>query len=55
MQVKQVHISVNFDAKSVVELDGKSYNYYGKIIGKDPESYIIMSAHYDSSFCRIPR
>ena len=41
---------VNFDAKSVVELDGKSYNYYGKIIGKDPESYIILSAHYDSYF-----
>jgi Iap family predicted aminopeptidase len=41
---------VNFDAKSVVEFDGKSYNYYGKIIGKDPESYIILSAHYDSYF-----
>ena len=27
-----------------------SYNYYGKIIGKDPESYIILSAHYDSYF-----
>ncbi|MBS4224706.1 M28 family peptidase [Lederbergia citrea] len=41
---------VNFDAKSVVEFDGKTYNYYGKIIGKDPESYIILSAHYDSYF-----
>jgi Iap family predicted aminopeptidase len=41
---------VNFDAKSVVKFDGKSYNYYGKIIGKDPESYIILSAHYDSYF-----
>ena len=28
----------------------RSYNYYGKIIGKDPESYIILSAHYDSYF-----
>ncbi|MCK1999137.1 M28 family metallopeptidase [Psychrobacillus psychrodurans] len=31
-------------------MDGKSYNYYGKIIGKDPDSYIILSAHYDSYF-----
>lgn len=41
---------VNFDAKSVVEFDQETYNYYGKIIGKDPESYIILSAHYDSYF-----
>ncbi|QGM32403.1 M28 family peptidase [Bacillus sp. N3536] len=43
-------IKVKFDAKSSVEMDGKSYNYYGKIVGKDPESYIILSAHYDSYF-----
>ncbi|MEI4770136.1 M28 family peptidase [Psychrobacillus sp. FJAT-51614] len=43
-------IKVKFDAKSTVKMDGKSYNYYGKIIGKDPESYIILSAHYDSYF-----
>ena len=43
-------VKVNFDAKSVVKFDGKTYNYYGKIIGKDPESYIILSAHYDSYF-----
>ncbi|WP_338470910.1 M28 family peptidase [Niallia sp. XMNu-256] len=43
-------LKVNFDAKSTVNFDGKSYNYYGKIIGKDPESYIILSAHYDSYF-----
>ncbi|MGE7980745.1 MULTISPECIES: M28 family peptidase [unclassified Psychrobacillus] len=43
-------IKVKFDAKSTVEMDGKSYNYYGKIVGKDPESYIILSAHYDSYF-----
>ncbi|MFJ7936242.1 M28 family peptidase [Sporosarcina sp. NPDC096371] len=43
-------MKVHFDAKSVVEFDGKTYNYYGKIIGKDPESYIILSAHYDSYF-----
>ncbi|SES36883.1 M28 family peptidase [Psychrobacillus sp. OK032] len=43
-------MTVKFDAKSTVKLDGKTYNYYGKIIGKDPESYIILSAHYDSYF-----
>ncbi|TQR21842.1 M28 family peptidase [Psychrobacillus vulpis] len=43
-------LKVKFDAKSTVKFDGKSYNYYGKIIGKDPESYIILSAHYDSYF-----
>ena len=43
-------MTVKFDAKSTVKFDGKSYNYYGKIIGKDPESYIILSAHYDSYF-----
>ncbi len=43
-------IKVNFDAQSTVELNGKTYNYYGKIIGKDPDSYIILSAHYDSYF-----
>ena len=43
-------ITVDFDAKSTVTFDGKTYNYHGKIIGKDPESYIIYSAHYDSYF-----
>lgn len=43
-------LTVKFDAKSTVKMDGKTYNYYGKIIGKDPESYIILSAHYDSYF-----
>lgn len=43
-------MTVKFDAKSIVKMDGKSYNYYGKIIGKDPDSYIILSAHYDSYF-----
>lgn len=42
--------TVSFDAKSTVTLDQETYNYYGKIIGKDPESYIILSAHYDSYF-----
>lgn len=43
-------VKVKFDAKSTVKMDGKSYNYYGKIIGEDPDSYIILSAHYDSYF-----
>lgn len=41
---------VNFDAESIVTFDQPTYNYYGKIIGKDPESYIILSGHYDSYF-----
>ncbi|WP_313893393.1 M28 family peptidase [Psychrobacillus sp.] len=43
-------LTVKFDAKSTVKFNGKAYNHYGKIIGKDPESYIILSAHYDSYF-----
>ncbi len=42
--------TVTFDAKSTVTFDQQAYNYYGKIIGKDPDSYIILSAHYDSYF-----
>ena len=43
-------ITVKFDAKSKVKLNQKSYNIVGKIIGKDPDSMILMSAHYDSYF-----
>lgn len=50
LEANKNKLSVKFDAKSTVKMDGKSYNYYGKIIGKDPESYIILSAHYDSYF-----
>ncbi|PIC96813.1 peptidase [Sporosarcina sp. P26b] len=42
--------TVKFDAKSTVKMDGEAYNYYGKIVGKDPESYILLSGHYDSYF-----
>lgn len=42
--------TVKFDAKSNVKMDGEAYNYYGKIVGKDPESYILLSGHYDSYF-----
>ena len=43
-------LTVDLDAKSTVEMNQKTYNYHGKIVGKDPESYIIYSAHYDSYF-----
>ena len=46
----QEKFMVKFDAKSTVEMDAETYNYYGKIVGKDPESYILLSAHYDSYF-----
>lgn len=41
---------VRLDAKSIVTFDQETFNYHGKIIGKDPDSYIILSAHYDSYF-----
>lgn len=43
-------LQVDFDAKSTVKKDQKTYNYYGKIEGKDPDSYVILSGHYDSYF-----
>ncbi|WP_432354461.1 M28 family peptidase [Sporosarcina sp. A2] len=43
-------LTVKLDAKSTVKMDGETYNYYGKIIGKDPDSYILLSGHYDSYF-----
>lgn len=43
-------ITVSFDAKSTVTFDQETYNYHGKILGKDPDSYMILSAHYDSYF-----
>ncbi|MGL4344645.1 MAG: M28 family peptidase [Cellulosilyticaceae bacterium] len=47
---KDGSLTVTFDAKSEVGFDGKSYNIVGKIPGKDPESMILLSAHYDSYF-----
>jgi len=43
-------LKVTLDVKSVVEYDGTAYNVSGKIIGKDPDSYLLLSAHYDSYF-----
>ncbi len=43
-------IKVMLDVKSVVTYDGTAYNVSGKILGKDRDSYILLSAHYDSYF-----
>lgn len=43
-------LTVIFDADSKVTRDGVSYNILGKIPGKNPESMILLSAHYDSYF-----
>lgn len=42
--------SVTLDAVSRVSLDGVSYNITGMIPGKDDDSMVLMSAHYDSYF-----
>ncbi len=42
--------AVFFDACSTVGFDGTSYNIVGKIPGRDPDSMLLMSAHYDSYF-----
>ncbi len=41
---------VTLDADSRVGKDGTSYNIVGMIPGRDPESMVLMSAHYDSYF-----
>ena len=43
-------LCVTFDAKSTVQLNAKSYNITGTIPGKNPQSAILLSAHYDSYF-----
>lgn len=42
--------AVTLDADSRVEMDGTSYNVIGTIPGRDTESMVLMSAHYDSYF-----
>lgn len=46
----QVAITVLFDACSIVKPNGTSYNYHGQIEGIEKDSYILVSAHYDSYF-----
>lgn len=43
-------VTVTLDAKSQVELGGKAYNISGRIEGRDKDSYILYSAHYDAYF-----
>ena len=44
-------LTVSFDAKSVVEEgSGTAFNIVGQIEGKDPDAYIVLSAHYDAYF-----
>lgn len=51
LAVNDNHLTVSFDAKSVVEEgSATAYNIVGKIEGKDPEAYIVLSAHYDAYF-----
>ena len=42
--------AVTLDAVSRVGMDGVSYNITGMIPGKDEDSMVLMSAHYDSYF-----
>lgn len=42
--------NVTLDADSRVEMDGTSYNVIDTIPGRDTESMVLMSAHYDSYF-----
>lgn len=43
-------IDIKLDAKSTVGLNGKSYNIFGSIPGKNSDSMVLMSSHYDSYF-----
>ncbi|MEG1932523.1 MAG: M28 family peptidase, partial [Pygmaiobacter sp.] len=41
---------VLFDARSTITRAGVSYNISGRVRGRDPDSMILLSAHYDSYF-----
>ncbi|MDO5417197.1 MAG: M28 family peptidase [Lachnospiraceae bacterium] len=43
-------IRVRFDASSRVRKNQHSYNIIGQITGKEPDSMVLLSAHYDSYF-----
>ncbi len=43
-------LTVRLDARSRVVRDGFTYNILGTIPGRDPDSIILVSAHYDSYF-----
>ncbi len=43
-------VTIKLNAKSTVKFNDKAYNITGEITGKDTESYIIFSSHYDAYF-----
>lgn len=47
---QQGECPVRFLADSTVRKDAFSYNLVGELPGKDPDSMILLSAHYDSYF-----
>ncbi|MDO4329319.1 MAG: M28 family peptidase [Lachnospiraceae bacterium] len=49
-QSEEGTITVRFDARSTVKQDQISYNITGRIPGQEPDSMILLSAHYDSYF-----
>lgn len=51
LEANDNNLTVTFDAKSTVEEGtATSYNILGEIEGKDPDSFIVLSAHYDAYF-----
>lgn len=51
LEANDNQMTVTFDAKStVVEGTATAQNIIGEIEGKDPDSYIVLSAHYDAYF-----
>ncbi len=49
-QSEKGEVTVRFDARSTVKKDQVSYNITGRIPGQEPDSMILLSAHYDSYF-----
>ncbi len=49
-QMEEGETTVLFDAKSTVTPNQTSYNITGTIPGENPDSMILVSAHYDSYF-----
>jgi Iap family predicted aminopeptidase len=47
---KNKTLKIGLDVDSQVKRDQKAYNIVGEIPGKDPDSLIILSSHYDGYF-----
>ncbi|GBU10501.1 hypothetical protein AwErysi_01170 [Erysipelotrichaceae bacterium] len=43
-------IGITLDAKSIITPDQIAYNVSGKIIGSNPDDYILVTSHYDVYF-----